>query len=166
MAEQEFLAGLGFTGVTARLKRLSDVIMYNAREHYKFLELDIEPNMHLIFLLLKDADGPMSVTEMAARLKFSHPALIKITKKMQELGYVESLPHPEDGRKTLLGLTARAMDALPEFEAHWMRISSVVEDVFGNEFLLALEKAEHTTGESSFLERCNQSTKSETKHES
>ena len=115
--------------------------------------------MHLVFLLLKEAKGPLTVTEISSRLQFSHPAIIKITRKMQELGYVKSVEHPADGRKTLLLLTPKAKAELPEFEENWQRISRVVEEVFGKEFLIALDKAERMTQEESFLHRCNKSIK-------
>lgn len=52
--ETDFLVGLEYLGVTARIKRLSDTFFYSIKELYKQLGITIEPSWHLVFLILKD----------------------------------------------------------------------------------------------------------------
>jgi len=49
----DFLKELGHLGLIARLKRLSDSMLYSIRDLYKIKSVDIEPNWHLVFLTLK-----------------------------------------------------------------------------------------------------------------
>ena len=51
--EEDFLIEMDYAGLTARLKRLSDAFVYSTKEFYKSIDLDIEPNWHMIFLILQ-----------------------------------------------------------------------------------------------------------------
>ncbi|MEO1050995.1 MAG: MarR family winged helix-turn-helix transcriptional regulator [Bacteroidota bacterium] len=139
--EKDFLKGLGFTGVTARIKRISDNLLYDARMIYEESNLGIEPNWHLVFLLLKE-EKQLTVTQIAQRLKFSHPAVIKITKKMKALGYLDSVTDSVDSRKQLLRLTEKSLKALPKFEQEWDRIQTLLQDVFDEDLLQKLSVIE------------------------
>ena len=133
--KDDFLAELGYSGFSARLKRISDLLLYSTRDLYKSLDLEIEPNWHLIFLLLKREES-LSVTEIASRLQFSHPAVIKMVKKMKERGYLFSVADGIDARKQLLSLTRKAKSDLPKFEKIWDTIQSVIEELLGDENVL------------------------------
>jgi len=140
--ESGFLADLGFMGFTARIKRLSERLMLDAKSIYDESTLDIEPNWHLIFLLLKDKKE-LSVTEIADILGFSHPAIIKITKKMMHKGYLDSMDHPTDNRKKWLRLSEKSILQLPEFEREWHDIERVIREVVDVEFLQKLGQVEY-----------------------
>ena len=53
MIKNDFLSEIRYAGLTSRLKRLSDLLLYSTKNFYKSVEIDIEPNWHLVFLLLK-----------------------------------------------------------------------------------------------------------------
>lgn len=138
---QDFVQSLQFIGFTARIKRLSESVMLDAKNIYKQSEFDIEPNWHLIFLLLKDQQA-LSVTEIADTLGFSHPAIIKITQKMGVHGYLESLPHPTDSRKKLLSLSEKSKNMLPAFESMWEEIEQAIQEIVDPIFLQKLGQLE------------------------
>ena len=75
--KDDFLQELVFVGFTARMKRISDSLMYDARKIYEDLDIGIEPNWHLIFLLLKKEEQ-LTVTEIAQKLGFSHPVVMYV----------------------------------------------------------------------------------------
>lgn len=150
--KEDFLQSLKFIGFTARMKRLSDNLMYDAKMVYANSELDIEPNWHLIFLLLKQ-EKELSVTEIARILGFSHPAIIKITKKMHSTGYIVSTPSPVDNRKTLLRLSDKAIQALPMFEKNWQIIKSIVEEMVDETFLNQLTEIENQLQDKTLTDR-------------
>lgn len=148
----DYLKELGFVGVTARLKRVSDTLMHDARRVYEYLDLAIEPNWHLVFLLLKK-EKQLSVTEISAKLNFSHPAIINIIKKMKLKGYVISTTDTKDSRKQLIQLSPKALKELPVFEKEWDEIQVVVSQIFNTEFLEKLTIVEANISEASMLER-------------
>ncbi|MFK8039430.1 MAG: MarR family winged helix-turn-helix transcriptional regulator [Crocinitomicaceae bacterium] len=150
--KKEFLQSLEFIGFTARIKRLSDTLIYDAKEIYNNSKLDIEPNWHIIFLLLKD-QKELTVTEIAKKLRFSHPGIIKITNKMKEKGYLDSRPDLTDSRKTLLCLSEKSINQFPKFEKKWNSIQAVVEEIVDQEFLDKLSQVENRIANGSISER-------------
>ncbi|TRX59362.1 winged helix DNA-binding protein [Fulvivirga sp. M361] len=148
----DYLKSLQLIGVTARIKRISDKLMHDARRVYDYLDLPIEPNWHLVFLLLKE-EKQLSVTEISGALKFSHPAIINIIKKMKASGYVTSTTDPKDSRKQIVQLTEKARKELPNLEAEWDKIKIAVGAIFNDEFLEQLVEVEENMTESDLLDR-------------
>jgi DNA-binding MarR family transcriptional regulator len=117
-AARDYLASLGALALTARLKRLTDRLMYDARSLYEELGLGIEPNWHLVFLLLEERDT-MTVTEITAALGVAHPSVVAITTRMAERGYLKQQANPTDGRSKRLRLTAKGKAKLAAAKPIW-----------------------------------------------
>ncbi len=148
----DFLPELKHLGFTARIKRLNEKIVSSTLAHYSNLNIKLEPNWHVIFLLLKEK-GELTVTEIANVLGFSHPAMIKITRKMMEKGYLEAHKDALDGRKTLIGISSKGRKLLPAFEQEWSRIQQVLQEVVDDDFLQKLTELEQKLNHQSFAER-------------
>ena len=143
-----------WNGLTARLKRLSDVFLYQTKDFYTRQEAGIEPNWHMIFLLL-EKHGQLTVTEMAARLGLSHPALVKLTKKMKAKGYLTSVRDQNDRRQTQLRLSPKAVKELPTLHGYWDAGENALRDLMEGspELLRLLEVVEQNLCERNFTER-------------
>ena len=152
--KNDFLKELGYLGLIARLKRLSDSIFYNIREVYKLENFDIEPNWHLVFLLLKK-HKTRTMTEIAQSFQLSQPAIVKIISKMKKKGYIDIINDIKDNRKRQLRLSQKAIRELPRFEKLWsVGKESIKEMLEENEvFLDLLEKLEQNIENKSFKER-------------
>ena len=109
--EEDFLIEMDYAGLTARLKRLSDAFVYSTKEFYKSIDLDIEPNWHMIFLILQKNER-MTVMEIAEALRLSHPAIVKLINKMKKHGYIKSEIDASDARKYQLRLSEKALEKL------------------------------------------------------
>ncbi|WP_196889325.1 MarR family winged helix-turn-helix transcriptional regulator [Aureivirga sp. CE67] len=153
--EKDYIKSQGLIGVTARVRRLNDRLMSTGRNVYKALNLDIEPNWHLILLLLEQ-NKKMAVTEISSTLKFSHPAVIKILKKMQEKDFLIGEKDPKDQRKQLFSLSEKAISLLPEYKEKWKLIEEIQKEYFVSEFLKALEKLESKLEETPIEEKVNE----------
>ena len=152
--DDDFLAGLGYNGVTARLKRLSDAFLYQTKEFYTQQAAGIEPNWHMIFVLLEEHEQ-MTVTEMAGRLGLSHPALVKLTKKMKRKGYLTSVRDKADKRQNYLRLSDRAREELPVLHRYWSASEEALADLMNNsrELLDQLAIVEKNLAERDFSQR-------------
>lgn len=150
--EKDFIKGLEFIGLTARINRLSDTLNYSARAHYRDLKLGIEPNWHLVFLLLKKHEK-LTITSIANKLHLSHPAVIKIVKKMKEAGFLKSSTDKKDGRKNYIQLSTKAREKLPHLEIEWDKIQLVIKELANKDFMKNLSEFEHKLNEKSFKER-------------
>ncbi|WP_430907221.1 MarR family transcriptional regulator [Maribacter sp. 2-571] len=152
MEKEDFLVALGFKGFTARIKRLSDTLMYDAKHVYRYSGIAIAPNWHLVFLLLQD-EKRLTVTEISKKLDLSHPAVIKITGKMREKGFLTGMPHETDSRKTYLQLTEKSRRYLPELQEQWDLITTIIETLINEEFLSKLGDLENDLRNKSLLDR-------------
>ncbi|MEO9870036.1 MarR family winged helix-turn-helix transcriptional regulator [Ekhidna sp.] len=141
--QYDFVNELGYLGLSVRLKRLSDAMVHSGRQMYKSLDLDIEPNWFLIFRLLQKYNQ-LSVTEIAAKLHFSHPSIITMINKMETAGYLNSSVDKSDSRKTNFTLSKKAEENLPRFEEIWTAGTEGVRKLFPeeNNFMDQLEALE------------------------
>ena len=128
---EDFLTEIKYAGLTSRLKRLSDEIIYSTRDYYKTVGLDIEPNWHLIFLLL-EKHGSLTITEISQELRMSHPACVKIINKMKKKDYVTTRTDSNDSRKQLLELSDKSKKQLPVFHKHWDACTKTIQEFVEN----------------------------------
>ncbi|WP_299121310.1 MarR family transcriptional regulator [uncultured Tenacibaculum sp.] len=152
--EKDFLTTLDYSGIIARVKRFSDSIIYDVRKIYDNSEFDIEPNWHLYFLLL-EKEHRLTVTEIADKLKFSHPAVIKVIKKMEEKGYVLISTDKKDSRRKLIELSQKSKEMFPAFKLQWKKIKDIVNEIVDENFLLQFSQIEKNLDERNFFERFN-----------
>lgn len=150
--EQDFLVQLKQLGFTARIKRLHEKIVSSTVDHYAAMNLDLEPNWHVVFLLLKE-NKKQSITELSNALGFSHPGIIKMIHKMVNRGYVQRHKDPTDNRKTLVQLTPKGVRQLPLLEREWQRIGDVLKTFVDDDFLNGLTQLENRFEQQSFRHR-------------
>lgn len=150
----DFLTELGHLGMIARLKRMSDAMLYSIREVYKTENVDIEPNWHLVFLLLKKY-RTRTMSEIAEAFGLSQPAVVKIINKMKHKGYIEVVADAADSRKKQLRLSGKALEELPRFERIWAAgQASIGELLDGNDaFMPILADMEQQLSDISFSQR-------------
>lgn len=139
--DKDYLRDLELTGVTARIRRLNDRLQASGKKIYKLLNLDIEPNWHLVLLVLEDKNS-LTVTEVARILDFSHPAVIKITRKMIQKNYLMTETDDCDGRKQRLSLTTKAIRELPKLKEKWGLIRQAHQEYITEEFMQELTRME------------------------
>lgn len=150
----DFVAALKYLGLSVRLKRISENMVHGGRSLYRHLGLDIEPNWYLLLLLLKEHEQ-LSITEMAEYLRFSHPSIISMVKKMKSRDYLESFPDQSDSRRQLVKLSAKAKAELPKLERVWQAGEIGVRKLFlpDDDFLEKLAALEQQYAQFDFMER-------------
>ena len=60
-----------------------------------------------ILTTLRDAEGPLSITELAAKTRTDQSTVSKVLVRMVERGLIARRPAPDDSRRVELSLTAR-----------------------------------------------------------
>lgn len=152
--KNDFLVEMGYPGLTGRLKRLSDMFVYQTKEFYRSKNVEIEPNWHMIFLLLQKYNR-LTVTEISEVLHLSHPAIVKLINKMKKKGYIQALQDKNDSRKYQLTLSEKAKTELSELEKLWQAGSQALEEMLNHNtnLLEELEVVELNMSESDFKER-------------
>ncbi|RXG12473.1 DNA-binding MarR family transcriptional regulator [Leeuwenhoekiella aestuarii] len=150
----DFLIEMGYAGLTGRLKRLSDAFIYQTRDFYREHESDIEPNWHMIFMLLQKNEK-MTVTQIADTLQLSHPAIVKLINKMKKRGYVDAEIDSQDNRKYQLMLSQKAKQKLPVLQEYWTAGEKALEELLGfnTRLLDEIQKLEDCMAEADFRTR-------------
>ena len=77
-----------------------------------------------VLLVLAGADGPRTMSWAAERLGMDRPTFSGVSRRLERDGWIESCPHPSDGRSRVLGLTAKAAESLPALRLASSRVSA------------------------------------------
>ncbi len=125
-----YIDQLGTLGFGSRLKRVSERIMASAILVYKNLGINFEAHWFPVFHLLSKTGKPMSVTEIAHLMKYSHPAVIKITNAMIKANLLKSKDSTQDSRKRLLTVTYKGKILFQELEPIWERFYNITQELF------------------------------------
>lgn len=152
--ERDILKEMEHLALTARLKRISDNMLYSAKDLYKTLDLDIDPNWHLIFMMFKKKDI-LTMTEIAEAFQISQTAVIKIIKKMKSKNYLINSKDPLDNRKQILQLSKKAKRELPMLEKVWEAGEKTIKDILhdNKEIFEQLNMIEEAINKASYKER-------------
>jgi len=100
----DFITELGRPFLAHRLRRLAELFVEGYGRWLPDLGVEAPPRTLSTFLLL-EREGPLGITEVAARLRLSHPLVIKLVRGLETQGFVEALGDPGDGRRRLVALT-------------------------------------------------------------
>ncbi len=153
----DYLKELKYLGVTARLKRLSDILSVSIKELYLANDVEIEPSWHLLLLYLQ-REKESTMTEIADAFRFSQPAITKMITRMVKKGYIDVKKDESDSRKKILKLSAKAKNNMPKFELIWNAGQKTIKEVLktNSQFLKNLENFELQIYEKSFKERASE----------
>lgn len=102
--DTDFITSLGRPFLAHRLRRLSETFVEGSSRWLPAAGITAPPRAHSTLLLL-EKDGPLGVTALAARLRLSHPLLIKLTGRLEALGLTRTTQDPKDGRRRMIDLT-------------------------------------------------------------
>lgn len=151
----DFIAQLGPLAFVSRMRRLAEKVNAQAGAVYQQYGLDFDPKCFPVFWLLSET-GPMSITEIADQLGFSHPAIIQLARQLEQEELITSEKSATDGRKRILRLSAKGQERQPEFRQVWNYIRAVNTKLLSEQrhnLLWALEELETALDEKDYLSR-------------
>ncbi|BBB26856.1 bifunctional helix-turn-helix transcriptional regulator/GNAT family N-acetyltransferase [Amphritea japonica] len=119
----DYMKSFGSLSLGSRLKRLSDALVQDVIRLYQSQGITLNPSFFPLFNLLHQ-QGAMTVTEAAEKLAVSHPAISKISRKMQREEWLNKTTDPEDERRQLLSLTSKSELLLEQIVPVWAAIQS------------------------------------------
>jgi DNA-binding MarR family transcriptional regulator len=101
----DFIRGQGLPFLAHLLRRISDLMVSEAGD-WEDEELGVRaPPRTASTMLLLAEQGPQSVTQIAEKLRQSHPLVISWLRQLEKLAFVKSSTDPADARRTLVALT-------------------------------------------------------------
>ena len=123
-----FIKELGYKALDSRLKRISDRMSHDIRKLYKELNIDVEPNWYLLFMLLQKKEK-CSISCIAEHLGYAHPSVVIIVKKMSHKGYLKTKQDQSDKRKMVISLSEKSKRLIPKLEVIWDSCEKAILDV-------------------------------------
>jgi DNA-binding MarR family transcriptional regulator len=100
----DFIESLGPAFFAHRLRRLSEALVEDCGGWFRRVGVTSPPKAASTLLLLRQK-GPQSVTQIAERLRLSHPMIINVTRELETLDMVFSGADPTDRRRRPIALT-------------------------------------------------------------
>jgi DNA-binding MarR family transcriptional regulator len=124
----DFLSSLGNLAFGSRLKRLVKRTDADISRVYQGLGIDFEARWFPILILLT-RNKQLSITEIAAALRFSHTAVNKFAAAMIKQGLLTSSADAKDRRRRLLRLSKKGRDTISQLRPIWEDIRIVTEEL-------------------------------------
>lgn len=140
----DFIESIGLPLFAHRLRRLSEALVESCGAWLPEAGVTVPPKAGSTLLLLSTA-GPLSVTEIAERLRLTHPLIVKLARELQGLGLVTVAQDPLDGRRRPVSLTAVGRLQAERLAAVNRRLSEAYSQIFaeaGVDGFAAIERIE------------------------
>ena len=153
--ERNIIEELGSLALATRLKSLSERLARDVAQVYKELSFDFEPRWFAIIYALKNKEA-LAVTELAAMLNQTHPAVNQVANVLVEKGLVTEMRDKADQRKRLLELSKSGRALVNKMEAVWDKIKRANDDLIeatDPEFLTRIKALEEALDDQSMYER-------------
>ena len=141
----------------SRLKRVSEALYAGVDAVYQAQGLNLPSRGVPILLLLRD-NGPMGITELAAELGQTHPAVSQISRILLHRGVVTEKQDPADERRRLLALSPRGAAWLQGMAGVWQAVVGAVDELAAAtqvDFLAALGAVDAALAQRGFADRIN-----------
>lgn len=137
----------------SRLKRLSETLYAGVDRVYAAQGVALSSRCFPVLFLLRD-NGPLGITELAARMGQSHPALSQLSRRLLAEKLVAEKADPADERRRLLALAPKGRALMEKLEPVWQDIVAAVEELGAETGLMkAVGQLEAALGERGFAER-------------
>lgn len=141
---EDFVRSLGRAFLAHRLRRVSELILEGSAEALRDFGVAAPTRAGSTLLLLR-AHGPTGITEIAFRLRLSHPLIIRLTDALVGEGLVRAQADPEDQRRRLVALTPKGEAEAARLEAFSQALARAFERMFaesGADLFAAIERFE------------------------
>lgn len=106
MNDGDFVRQLGGAMLAHRLRRASELLLEGYERWLPQAGVRVPARALSTMMLLAEA-GPLGVTQLAARLRLTHPLMIKLVAMLEAAGFVTTQQDPSDARRRPVALTAQ-----------------------------------------------------------
>lgn len=125
----DFVKAQGNVFVAHRLRRVSDRIVDQVGELLAAEGLNVPPRGASMLLLIDGADA-IGVVEISQRLRLSHPLIVRMAQRFEQLGLVTSEVDPADARRRRLIPTPKARREAAAIRTFNARLSATFDALF------------------------------------
>jgi DNA-binding MarR family transcriptional regulator/GNAT superfamily N-acetyltransferase len=154
----DMIGQLGELALASRLRRLSERLFRDMSRVYRDLDTEFEARWFPLLQALRRR-SPQGVTELAALLRLTHPAVSQLAGAMEAKGLVRGRRDPHDERRRLLELTAAGRQIATTLDPSWEEIRLANRELLeelagkGHDILVALGELESLLDQRDMHER-------------
>lgn len=155
--EENYLKSIGSLALATRLKNLSDRLARDVTQIYKESSFEFEPRWFTFFYALKGGEE-LSVTQLAALLNQTHPAVNQVANALVEKGLIEERKAENDNRKRLMKLSKKGIKLIVQLEPLWAKIKEANDQLLDEtdiDLLSSLTTIEEALDKQSMHDRIN-----------
>ena len=110
---------LGYLAGATRFRRISDKLYIDGNKLYEQAGVRFKSSWFSVFYALSQAEGPLSVSDLAGIIGFSHITVKNIVREMEAAGLVTIKPNPDDKRYKHIMLSAEGQAQLAQVAPLW-----------------------------------------------
>jgi DNA-binding MarR family transcriptional regulator/GNAT superfamily N-acetyltransferase len=133
----------------SRMRKVSEALYTGVDEVYRGAGVTLPSRCFPILFLLRD-HGRLGISELAARLGQSHPAVSQMSRKLLRHRVIRESPDPRDDRRRLLSLSPRGRSVMGRLEPVWKAIVAAASDLEAehpfSQHLTAIDRALEARG--------------------
>lgn len=151
----DFISTKGAPFLAHRLKRASELILEGTTQLIRERG-GAGPARSASTILLLSEEGPLSIMEIAYRLRLTHPFIIRLISALIDVGYVQIDPDPADKRRKIVSLTPAGREQAALFRRLNMLLETTFQELFGEtgtDLIEALNRLEAAIEKRSIAER-------------
>jgi DNA-binding MarR family transcriptional regulator len=140
----DFISELGLPFLAHRFRRLSEILVEDIGAWLPEVGVDAPPRAGSTILLLR-REGALAITEIATRLRLTHPLIIGLVSELEVLGFVKVERDPGDARRRLVTLTKSGIECAEKIQRATKRIGEAYREVcaeIGVDLIAVAEKLE------------------------
>ncbi|MGB5105485.1 MAG: bifunctional helix-turn-helix transcriptional regulator/GNAT family N-acetyltransferase [Candidatus Zixiibacteriota bacterium] len=155
---KDTIKDLGALAFASRLKRLSDRLARDISRVYEEHQVQFEARWFPVAYLLSQK-SPLSVTEIAEQLEFTHPAVNQIAGQMERNDLLVSTRDRNDDRRRLISLTKKGKETVRQLQPLWEVIRRCTAELLqsvDDGFLESVQKIEDALDEKDMYGRVSE----------
>jgi DNA-binding MarR family transcriptional regulator len=111
-----------------RLKKMAEALTAQISKILDQQNIEFEPRALYILIVLKE-EGVKTISETAALLGLTHPAIVQLVNNLTKIKLIEQSKSADDKRKTLIQLTGKGDNAVKSIEPVLIEINNSISSV-------------------------------------
>ncbi|MCC8154405.1 MAG: MarR family winged helix-turn-helix transcriptional regulator [Tannerellaceae bacterium] len=124
----EFFNQTGKMAIGSRLRMLTDKITEDASHIYQSYGTDLKPKWFPVFFILSSGETK-TITSIAKEIGHSHPSVSNIIREMAACKLVQEKKDKADGRRNVVGLTAKGKRLAEEMKEQYADVTAAIENI-------------------------------------
>lgn len=123
----DIITKLGYLAAATRFRRISEKLQYDGDKIYQEAGIGFKASWFSVFYTLNIAQKPLTVSEIADEIGFTHITVKNVVREMEQVGLVKVSGHPQDKRAKHISVTATGKKLVGQLEKVWLPFSKMLQ---------------------------------------